>query len=66
MAELFEITKINHLVLENRFIRSATWEAKASKAGSVTPELGACAMLKSDPLPRDDLSSRMHNSGSVV
>ncbi|MDD1752490.1 MAG: NADH:flavin oxidoreductase [Methanotrichaceae archaeon] len=39
MAELFEITKINGLVLENRFIRSATWEGKASKAGSVTPEL---------------------------
>lgn len=39
MARLFDITKINNLVLKNRFIRSATWEGKASESGSVTPEL---------------------------
>jgi 2,4-dienoyl-CoA reductase-like NADH-dependent reductase (Old Yellow Enzyme family) len=39
MARPFDITKINGLVLKNRFIRSATWERKASMSGSVTLEL---------------------------
>ncbi len=39
MAELFESTEINGLRLENRLVRSATWEGMADDDGSVTPRL---------------------------
>lgn len=39
MANLFETTTINAMTLENRFIRSATWEGVAGDDGSVTRRL---------------------------
>jgi 2,4-dienoyl-CoA reductase-like NADH-dependent reductase (Old Yellow Enzyme family) len=40
MAELFERTVLNGLVLSNRFVRSATWEGLAAPGGYGTEELG--------------------------
>ena len=39
MPKLFEQTTINGMVLENRFVRSATWEGMAEDDGSVTDKL---------------------------
>jgi len=39
MAKLFEKISINNMKLENRFVRSATWEGLAEKDGGVTPAL---------------------------
>ena len=39
MANLFEETQINGMVLANRFVRSATWEGMAGDDGSATPQL---------------------------
>jgi 2,4-dienoyl-CoA reductase-like NADH-dependent reductase (Old Yellow Enzyme family) len=39
MIELFEKSTINHMVLSNRFVRSATWEGMAADDGAVTPKL---------------------------
>jgi 2,4-dienoyl-CoA reductase-like NADH-dependent reductase (Old Yellow Enzyme family) len=39
MSKLFEASTINTLLLQNRFVRSATWEGMASDNGSVTPKL---------------------------
>jgi 2,4-dienoyl-CoA reductase-like NADH-dependent reductase (Old Yellow Enzyme family) len=39
MSTLFEPISINHLVLSNRFVRSATWEGLATDDGEVTPRL---------------------------
>jgi 2,4-dienoyl-CoA reductase-like NADH-dependent reductase (Old Yellow Enzyme family) len=39
MSKLFEQTSINSMTLQNRFIRSATWEAMATDEGLVTPDL---------------------------
>ena len=39
MAKLFERTSINGMELENRFVRSATWEGMATDDGSCTPRL---------------------------
>lgn len=39
MTTLFERTVINGMSLQNRFVRSATWEGLADKEGSVTPKL---------------------------
>jgi len=39
MATIFEPASINSMNLDNRFVRSATWEGLASKDGSVTPSL---------------------------
>lgn len=39
MAFLFETTRINHLTLPNRFIRSATWTGLADASGACTPRL---------------------------
>jgi 2,4-dienoyl-CoA reductase-like NADH-dependent reductase (Old Yellow Enzyme family) len=36
---MFETTEINGMVLDNRFVRSATWEGMAGDDGSVTPVL---------------------------
>lgn len=41
MSKMFERTEINGMALENRFIRSATWEGMADNDGSVTPQLMA-------------------------
>lgn len=40
MSKLFERTSIREMTLENRFVRSATWEGMADSDGGVTPELG--------------------------
>ena len=40
MAELFEGTVLNGLVLANRFVRSATWEGLAAPGGYGTEKLG--------------------------
>lgn len=39
MANLFERTTINAVIIENRFVRSATWEGLAGDDGSVTRRL---------------------------
>jgi 2,4-dienoyl-CoA reductase-like NADH-dependent reductase (Old Yellow Enzyme family) len=39
MPKLFETTSINVMTLENRFVRSATWEGLALNDGSVTDRL---------------------------
>jgi len=39
MATIFERASINGMNLDNRFVRSATWEGLASKDGSVTQSL---------------------------
>lgn len=39
MSTLFESAKISSMVLRNRFVRSATWEAMATANGQVTPRL---------------------------
>jgi 2,4-dienoyl-CoA reductase-like NADH-dependent reductase (Old Yellow Enzyme family) len=39
MAELFETTSIKGLILDNRFVRSATWEGMAREDGSCTARL---------------------------
>ena len=39
MEKLFETTKINHMELKNRFVRSATWEGMANPDGSCSGEL---------------------------
>jgi 2,4-dienoyl-CoA reductase-like NADH-dependent reductase (Old Yellow Enzyme family) len=39
MNKMFEPSEINGLKLENRFIRSATWEGMAAEDGSCTPKL---------------------------
>ncbi|HBC93639.1 MAG TPA: NADH:flavin oxidoreductase [Pelotomaculum sp.] len=41
MSKVFGRTEINGMVLENRFVRSATWEGLAGNDGAVTPELMA-------------------------
>lgn len=45
MKKLFYKTKINHMELKNRFVRSATWEGLANSDGSCSGEL-ADLMLK--------------------
>ncbi|MBI9085993.1 MAG: NADH:flavin oxidoreductase [Desulfobacterales bacterium] len=42
MSKLFEKTIINGMALENRFVRSATWEGMATEDGAVTPRLIDC------------------------
>ena len=39
MSKLFDSSEINGLKLENRFVRSATWEGMATDDGACTPEL---------------------------
>jgi 2,4-dienoyl-CoA reductase-like NADH-dependent reductase (Old Yellow Enzyme family) len=39
MSKLFEPGEINGMKLENRFVRSATWEGMAADDGSCTPKL---------------------------
>ncbi|MCF8105779.1 MAG: NADH:flavin oxidoreductase [Desulfohalobiaceae bacterium] len=39
MSKLFEKTKIKGMELNNRFVRSATWEGLATEDGAVTPAL---------------------------
>jgi 2,4-dienoyl-CoA reductase-like NADH-dependent reductase (Old Yellow Enzyme family) len=39
MQTLFTETQINGMTLRNRFVRSATWSAMATKAGACTPHL---------------------------
>jgi 2,4-dienoyl-CoA reductase-like NADH-dependent reductase (Old Yellow Enzyme family) len=39
MSKLFEPGEINGMQLQNRFVRSATWEAMADENGAATPEL---------------------------
>ncbi len=39
MANLFEPTEINGMKLQNRFVRSATWEGMAAADGTATPKL---------------------------
>src|SRR5512141_1157755 len=39
MANLFETTTIKAMTLENRFVRSATWEGLADDDGAVTRRL---------------------------
>ncbi len=39
MAGLFEATKLNNMALENRFVRSATWEGMATPDGYPTERL---------------------------
>ncbi len=39
MSKLFESSEINGMVLENRFVRSATWEGMAADDGSCTQRL---------------------------
>ena len=38
MKQIFESVKMNHIKLENRLIRSATWEEIAAPDGSLTEE----------------------------
>lgn len=39
MSKLFEPGEINGMKLENRFVRSATWEGMAAEDGTCTPQL---------------------------
>jgi 2,4-dienoyl-CoA reductase-like NADH-dependent reductase (Old Yellow Enzyme family) len=39
MAEIFETTKLSGIELQNRLVRSATWEGLADAEGRVTPAL---------------------------
>jgi 2,4-dienoyl-CoA reductase-like NADH-dependent reductase (Old Yellow Enzyme family) len=39
MSIMFESSEINGLRLENRFVRSATWEGMAAENGAATPKL---------------------------
>jgi len=39
LSKLFETTEINSMTLNNRFVRSATWEGMAGEDGSCTPKL---------------------------
>ena len=39
MTTLFEPSEINGMKLQNRFVRSATWEGLAAENGSCTPQL---------------------------
>ncbi len=39
MSMMFEPSEINGLRLENRFVRSATWEGMAAEDGAATPKL---------------------------
>ncbi len=39
MSIMFETTEINGMILNNRFVRSATWEGMAAHDGAVTPQL---------------------------
>jgi 2,4-dienoyl-CoA reductase-like NADH-dependent reductase (Old Yellow Enzyme family) len=39
MFEIFEETRIGNMVLENRIVRAATWENRATDEGFVTDEL---------------------------
>jgi 2,4-dienoyl-CoA reductase-like NADH-dependent reductase (Old Yellow Enzyme family) len=39
VSVLFEKTILNGMPLNNRFVRSATWEARATEEGGCTPEL---------------------------
>ncbi|SHJ23204.1 2,4-dienoyl-CoA reductase [Desulfatibacillum alkenivorans DSM 16219] len=39
MSIMFETTRIGSLELNNRFVRSATWEGMAEKDGAMTPRL---------------------------
>jgi len=39
MSILFDTTKMNNMILKNRFVRSATWEGMATGDGFCTPEL---------------------------
>ena len=39
MSKLFETSRINTLMLPNRFVRSATWEGMATAEGAVTGKL---------------------------
>jgi len=39
MSKMFEPSEINGLKLENRFVRSATWEGMAAEDGAATPKL---------------------------
>ena len=48
MSELFEKTAINGMRLENRFVRSATWEGMATETGAVTPRLVDCMVNLAD------------------
>lgn len=43
MSILFKRSTINGMTLENRFVRSATWEAMATDRGFVTPDL--CTLM---------------------
>jgi 2,4-dienoyl-CoA reductase-like NADH-dependent reductase (Old Yellow Enzyme family) len=42
MNEIFKKTTINGLVLENRLVRSATWEGMCDDDGRPTPQLDSC------------------------
>lgn len=42
MDKLFEKTTINGMSLNNRFVRSATWEGMCNNDGRPTPKLAAC------------------------
>jgi len=39
MSKLFETSRINGMILSNRFVRSATWEGMATAEGAVTSQL---------------------------
>ena len=39
MNKLFEKTKINNMVLNNRFVRSAIWEGRVSEDGRSSQKL---------------------------